>query len=245
MNRQERHHIKQDDLVSGIEHVTRYVRAHQQEVKLTVAAVAVGGLAVLGFTTWRHSRNSEAEQALSAALTTFHAPIAGENPGQTPPAGVQFATAAEKYGKAVGEFDGVERRYGSLPAGKRAGYYAALCRLELGQGPEAEKALSALAASGSRSSLEPALARLALADLYRRTGKLDQAVSSYQLLADDASSAVPRDYVLMTLSSTLEEAHKLPEATASYRRLADEFPSSPYAPEARQRASYLEGGAQG
>src|SRR4029450_586944 len=109
--------VTQDELVTGIEHATAYVRSHQQEVKMAVAAVLVGGLAGLGFTTSRQSRNSEAEQALSAALTTFHAPVAGEAPAQQPPpAGVQFATPAGKYGKAVGEFDGGERRYGALAA---------------------------------------------------------------------------------------------------------------------------------
>jgi hypothetical protein len=49
----------------------------------------------------------------------------------------------------------------------------------------------------------------------------------------------------MSLASILEEARRLPEAEASYRRLTEEFPTSVYAGEARQRADYLKGAAQG
>jgi outer membrane protein assembly factor BamD (BamD/ComL family) len=64
-------------------------------------------------------------------------------------------------------------------------------------------------------------------------------------MVDDATLALPRDHVLMALSHTLEDANRLPEAGAAYRRLADEFPASPYAPEARERAEYLEGASRG
>ncbi|HET9315811.1 MAG TPA: tetratricopeptide repeat protein, partial [Vicinamibacteria bacterium] len=123
-------------------------------------------------------------------------------------------------------------------------YYAALCRLELGETAEAEKALTELS-SGDKSQLEPALARLALAEAYRRSGKIDQAIEAYKQMADDATTAVPRDHVLMALSHALEDAKRAPEAGAAYRRLADEFPSSPYAAEARARADYLEGSSRG
>jgi hypothetical protein len=243
LNKQLKHQIKQDELVTGVQHAAGFLREHRQEVKVTAAALVVAALAVGGFTYYRQGRERDASRALQAALTTFHAPVAGEAPQET--AGpARFATASEKYKQAVGEFDGVHRRYGSMDAGRRARYYAALCRLELGDTAEAEKAFSELS-TGDKASLEPALARLALADVYRRVGKVDQAVAAYRQLVDDTTLALPRDHVLMSLSHTLEDAKRLPEAGASYRRLAEEFPASPYAAEARQRADYLEGASRG
>lgn len=244
MNKQLRHQIKQDDLVTGVQHAAGLLRTYQHEVKVTVAAIVVAALAVGGFTYYRQGREADAERAFQAALTTFHAPVAGESPQDTAPGAVRFAAASEKFKQAVGEFDGVQRRYGSMDVGRRARYYAALCRLELGETAEAEKALTELSA-GDKASLEPALARLALADAYRRSGKVDQAIATYQQMADDTTLAVPRDHVLMALSHALEDARRLPEAGASYRRLADEFPTSPYAAEARERAEYLEGASRG
>lgn len=243
MNKQLKHQMKQDELVTGVQTAAGFVRQHQQELKVTVAAVLVAVLAIGGFTYYRRGREADAARAFASALETFRAPVAGEVPPGAP-GGAKFATLAEKYKAAVGEFDGVERRFGSLEAGRRARYYAALCRLELGEIATAEKVLQELA-QGDKAAIDPALARLALADAYRRSGKLDQAISTYNQMIDDTALALPRDHVLMTLSHTLEDAKRLPEAGASYRRLANEFPESPYASEARQRADYLEGTSRG
>jgi tetratricopeptide (TPR) repeat protein len=240
LKKQLKQQIKQDDLVTGVQQAAGFLRAHQQEVKVTLGAVVVAAVAIGGFTYYRQSREADAERALTAALATFHAPVAGESPQEVASGVVRFASAGEKLKQAASEFDGVHRRYGSMEAGRRARYYAALCRLELGETAEAEKALTELSA-GDKASIEPALARLALADAYRRSGKTDQAIAAYQQMVDDVTLALPRDHVLMALSHALEDARRLPEAGAAYRRLADEFPASPYAAEARQRAEYLEG----
>jgi tetratricopeptide (TPR) repeat protein len=230
--------IKQDELVTGVEHAAGFLKTHRQEATVTVAAVVVAVLAVAGFTMYRNSRESEANRALDAALETYHAPVASAGTPQNAP--VQFASDAERLKKAVGELDGVGRRYGSMAAGRRARYYAALCRSELGENAEAEKTLTELAA-GDRSQVESSLSRLALGDLFRRTGRFDQAIAAYKQLAEEQDGAVPRDHALMALSGTLEDAKRLPEAGAAYRRVTDEFPQSPYAGEARQRADFLQG----
>ena len=146
----------------GVEQAAGFIKAHQQEAKVTAAAVVVAVLAVGGFTMYRQGRESEANRALDAALQTYHAPVASAGTAQDAP--VKFATDAERLKKALGELDGVGRRYGSMDAGRRARYYAALCRSELGETAEAEKALTEVA-GGDRSSLETGLARLALGRL--------------------------------------------------------------------------------
>jgi tetratricopeptide (TPR) repeat protein len=240
MKREHRKQIKRDELVTGMERAATWTRAHGREVRATLIGVAVVVLGALGFTTYQERRGAAAERAFAEAFDTFHASVATELPPEADrPAGPVFATAEEKYKKAAAAFDGVERRYGSLPAGRRARYYAALCRIEMGQHAEAEKALDQLVAETDRSSLESGLARLALADLYRRLGQTDKAVAAYRQLADDTSLAVPRDHVLMSLGGTLEDARRAKEARASYRRLTEEFPTSIFLSEARRRADDL------
>lgn len=241
MKREHRKQIKRDELVTGFERSSTWVKAHEREVRATLIAVAAVGILALGVTTFQGRRNASAEKAFASALDIFHASVAAElAPGAEKPAGLQFATPAEKYQKAAAAFDGVERRFGSLPAGRRARFYGALCRIEMGDYAEAEKTLDRLVGETDRSSLESALSRVALADLYRRKGETDKAVSAYQQLVEDTSLAVPRDHVLMSLASTLEDARRTKEARASYTRLTEEFPSSVFVAEARRRADNLQ-----
>jgi len=153
------------------------------------------------------------------------------------PAGQVFLSAEEKYKTAAAAFEGVARRYPSSTAGVRASYFGALSRLELGQYAEAEKALKELQERGA--GLEPDLARLALADCYRRSGQVDKAVEAFRSFASNPSASLPRDQALMSAAQTLEDARRFAEARAAYRQLTEEFPASVFAAQARARAEYL------
>jgi tetratricopeptide (TPR) repeat protein len=239
MKRELKKQIKQDEFVSWLDHTIVWLRAHEREAKMTAGIVVAVAVGWLGLSTWTRSRARAAEEDLTAALRTFHAPVAGQ-PGAEQGAQVKvYATAAERYRQAAQELAEVHRKYGSQPAGRRARYYEGLSRVELGQYDEAQKALAEVAAVRDAKELAPALARLQLAELELRRGKVDEALKLYQQMADDASFTLPRDHVLMALSSTLEQAHRIPEAREAYRRLADEFPDSVYASEARQKVEYL------
>jgi tetratricopeptide (TPR) repeat protein len=247
MKRELKRQIKQDELVSGFQQASRWTMAHGSEVKVTAAVVALVALGAFAITSYQGHRRGQADRAFSAALDTFHAPVSAELPeGFEPPPGPVFATAAEKYRKSATELDEIARKFGSLDVGRRARYYGALSRMELGEYDTAEKSLEEIAAKRDGDALEASLARLALADLHRRRGQLDKAVEDYRRLIDDSSFVLPRDHALRELAATLEAAKRPAEAATAYRRLFEEFPSSVYAAEARQRADYLKGGpAQG
>jgi len=238
MKRELKKQIKQDEFVTWLDHTITWLRVHEREAKVTAAIAVALAVGWLGLSTWMRSRARAADEDFTAALRTFHAPVAGQSapePGQSK----VFATAAERYRQAAQEFAEVHRKYGSQAAGRRARYYEGLSRLELGQYDEAQKALSEVAVVRDHKDLTPALARLQLAALELRRGKVDEGLKLYRQMADDASFTLPRDHVLMALSSALEEVRRLPEAREAYQRLADEFPESVYAGEARRRADYL------
>ena len=241
MKRELKRQIKQDEFVSWVGRAMAFVGAHAREARIVLVVVLLLGIGAAGFSYLQERRNREAQQAMSAALETFQAPLEAELPeGFERPRGPVFASSREKYEKAAAGFDGVARRYASLPVGRRARYFAAVSRAEMGDLEAAEKALSEIASSGGSDSLVPALARLALADVKRRAGKVDEAVDAYRQLAEDRALPLPRDHALMGLATTLEDARRSAEARAAYRRLTEEFPSSVYAAEARRRTEYLE-----
>jgi TolA-binding protein len=242
VKRELKRQIKQDELLSGYEHAVQWLLARRDEARITGLVVIVLGLGFLGLRYYLGHRNQQAERAMTEAMALYRAPTAADIPeGGTPPTGPVHATSAERYQKSAAAFEGVASRYGSTSAGRRARYFEALCRIELGDHAAADKALQDIAARKDRSAVEPTLARLALAESYRRQAKLDAALEEYKRIVDDPASVLPRDHSLMRLGATFEEARRPTEAGAAYRRLADEFPESVYAQEARRRAEYLEG----
>jgi hypothetical protein len=237
--------IKQDEFAGGVSMAMAWLRAHEREATTTALVVVAVLAGWLGFSSWSRSRARSAEDAFAGALKTFHAPVTGESVVPEGNTEKVYATSADRYRQAAQEFAEIGRRYGSQPAGHRARYYEGLCRLELGQFDEAHKALSEVAAQRDGKTLTPDLARLSLAALEVRRGKLEDGVKLYRQMVDDASLAVPRDHVLMSLSAALENARRPGEARDTYLRLADEFPGSVYAAEARRRADFLKEPAAG
>jgi len=236
-----KHQIREDEFRSGLSHGLPWLQAHARELRVLVPVLLLAAAAVFGVRSYRDSRETAASKAYVDALRIYAAPVHGElAPGSEPPAGeAVYATAEEKYTQAAAAFDGIERRYPGLPAARRAAYYAALCRIELGQTDAAETALMEIAATHTADGLTPALARFALADLLARRGEVDRAVDAYRQLADDAQLPLPRDYALLRLARVLEDAGRASEARASYRQLAEQYPASVYAAEARSRVDYL------
>ena len=238
--------IKQDELVSGFEHAMAWLGAHRAEARLTALVVAVLVAAGVAVTYYQASQQRAADAAFGEALTLYKGQVEGDQPpGAEKPAGPVFPTVRDKYTKAAAAFDGIERRFSSLKIAPRARYYGALCRIEIGEEAAARKVLEELAAIKDPGQIEGSLARLALANLLRKTGDLEKALEAYRTMADEPGLSIPRDHVLMTLGGALEEARRLPEARGAYRRLRDEFPASPYASEAERRAEYLSGESQG
>ena len=230
--------IKEDELVSGFESVVRFVQVNQHSVQNGVLAAVVVLAAAWGYTAWSARRTAQAEAAFSDALTIYQAPLRSDVPegAQVPPSLQVYATAGEKYKKAAAAFDGVERLYAGHPVALRARYFGALARAEAGENGDAQKQLESVAQQGG--ALESALAKLALAELLRKSDPA-KAADAFSKLANDPAWPLPKDHALMELAEAQEQAKKPSEARATYKRVADEFPASVYASEARRRAENL------
>ena len=240
MNKELKKQIKHDELRDGLGQAAGWLDTHRDEVRMAGIGIAVVLIAAIGFGSWRSHRQASAERAFDDAITIFHSPVAGD-PDALKAGETVYPSHADKYTKAAAAFDEVVKQHGSTAVGGRARYYAALARIENGQGQAAEAELAKLASDGD--PLVKGLSRLALADLHRGAGQWDQAIEGYRKIVDDSGSTVPRDHALMRLAGTLEDAKRGPDALASYRRLVEEFPSSVYVAEARRKADQLSGKA--
>ncbi|MBK5254855.1 MAG: tetratricopeptide repeat protein [Vicinamibacteria bacterium] len=204
------------------------------------AALAVLGLVLVlsGLYYGQKFRVSQAESAFARATEVFHAEVGALAPAPGS-AGQTFQTSAEKFEKAKTMFDDVAKGYSSMPAGKRARYYSALCLAELGRIQEAEAALKEVADRRDPGALEPAMARLRLADLVLQDGRAQDAASQYKALIDDAASGLPKDRLIFGLASALEASGDKVAARRAYADLVNRHPQSPYVQDARQKMDAL------
>jgi tetratricopeptide (TPR) repeat protein len=240
LKRELKREIKQDEFATWLEQVVTWADGHRDEVRIGVGVTVVLLAAFGALTYFQSNRAREAQRAYQDALSAFEAPVATELPPEAErPSGQVFATAEDKYKTAAAAFEGVVRRYGSSDLTRRAKYYAAVCRMELGQYDDAEKSLRELQVGG-KDELVPDLARMTLAGLYRRRGDTDQAVEIYRGIVSNPDTNLPRDEALRSLAATLDEAGRYVEAREAYRELVEHFPASVYAPDARARVDYLE-----
>jgi tetratricopeptide (TPR) repeat protein len=225
--------IKEDELVSGYASAGVWIRAHADQVKTGAVAALVLAVAVGGLLYFRSQRVSESQRAFDDGLEAFGKAVAQPAQEGAP------AAKEERLKAALAALDGVAGRYGSLAVGLRARYYAALCRLELGERDKAEPVLREIAEKGKTGAMESALAELALARIERAQGGAAPAIVRYEKLLGTQSVGLPRDYLLMSLAAALEEAGRPKDAAAGFRRVVEETPSSPFAGDARSRAQYL------
>jgi predicted negative regulator of RcsB-dependent stress response len=164
-----------------------------------------------------YSHESDAAAtALGAALDVYAAPLA--QPGAPAQSGV-YATASEKSKAANQQFTSVAQKYGWLPEGSKAHYFAGVTYQELGQNAQAETELKSAADSWNRNLAN--LAKLALAGLYHQTGKDGQAVDLYNAIAAKPSDTVPTPVAQLDLADLYAATGKQDQARALWAKVKD------------------------
>jgi TolA-binding protein len=130
--------------------------------------------------------------------------------------------------------------YPSTAAGLSARYQAASVLVSLGRDNDAAQRFQEVADKAG-TGLHGRVARLGLADVQVRQGKFDLAIATYKELAATAKDDLPVDGVLMALGRAYVAAGKKTEAGQTFKRIGDEFPTSPYAVDAKKALETLKG----
>ncbi len=237
MDKELRHELKRDEVGDALQEARGFL-TRSEVVKPALAVIGLF-LVIAGLYYGQKFRAGSAESAFARATEVYHAPF-GIPLSATPGTGQTFATSAEKFQKAKTMFDEVARSYSSMPAGRRARYYSALCLVELGQLKEAEAALKEIAALRDQAVIEPAMARLRLGEIIlQQPGRGKDAAAYYKALIADDASGLPKDRLLFGLAESLESAGERLEARRAYADLMNRHPQSPYAQDARQKMDAL------
>lgn len=234
MDQQTRHALKEDKFVSTTTHGLEWATENRQPLILW-SSIAIGIILVLVIGAVIYSSRSDAASAaFGAAMQTYQTPLAPA--GQQVPPGVKtFPTTADRAKAANTQFVAVADKYGMMPDGKTARYFAGLTYLESGQTQQAEDSLKKVA-GGWNGNLS-ALAKFALAELYRGTNRDQQAIDVYNDLAAHPTSTVPYGIAKLALADVYNAEGKTDQAKKVYAELKDKDPKSPAGQIAEQRLS--------
>ena len=216
MDTQTRHALKKDKFAQATATSVSWVSGHRSSVlRWAIAAVVVLAVGIGGIVFW-NLRTTAAYTALGAAVDIYNGPLA--TPGAPPENGV-YNTAADRSRAANKLFVDVAGKYGWLPDGAKAHYFAGITYQELGQTASAESELKA--AEGSWDHNLSNLAKVALAGVYRQTARDPQAIDLYNQLIAKPSVTVSASVAQLDLADLYAGEGKQDQARALWAKVKD------------------------
>lgn len=218
-----RKELKQDLIKEKIEHGAEAVYSHSKATGLLVLVVL---LAIVGYASWKFysdRQNLQASAAFDDAMKSYTGRIG--NAGEAPDASeLSFPNEQARSQDALQKFTAVAEKYPRTNSGRQATYYSALCMEDLERHNQALEALKKLS-DGSDKELA-AMANYQIANIYARTGKLDDAVKTYRALIAANSVFVPKGLLLIELGDLLSQSNAS-EAKSLYEQAKKDFPGTP------------------
>jgi predicted negative regulator of RcsB-dependent stress response len=216
VDRLTRKELKQDKFALEVGQTVEYVSTHRQQLIRygTIALVAV--VAAMAIWTWRTHQASARRQALAEAIEIQQAQL-----GQ--PVGVNGKTFATEQDKTKAEIDGFTRVAASYPGSEEAAlseYYLGTIAAQQGNHKQAEQWLKGVA--DSKYADFGSLAKLALAEVYRTQGKLDDAEKVVRSVVANPTVFVSKEEATLALARLVAarnpaEARKLLEPLRTAR----------------------------
>ena len=219
MDTRTRHALKQDPFAKATAQSFSWVSGHRSGVLRWGIGIVAGLVICVGGLVFWSMRTAAADAALGAAMDTYGAQLA--MPGAPPETGV-YATATERSKTAHDQFAAVAGKYGWLPEGAKARYFLGVTDEELGHTAAAEAELKQAAGAWSWGNRDLSnLAKLALAGLYRQTGRDAQAIDLYNELAAKPSETVSAAAAQLDLADLYAAKGKQDQARALWAKVKD------------------------
>ncbi len=232
MDQQTKAALKHDQFVDTTKHGLEWAKENRHTVVVTGSIILALILVLVGAGVFYNSRSQAASAAFGNAMQTYQAPLA--EPGQPAPAGVKtFPTTADRAKAASALFMDVANKYSITTDGRNARYFAGLTYIEAGENASAEATLKQVA--GYWNADLSSLAKLALAQLYRQTGRAPQAIDLYNQLSAKPTDAVPPGLAQLQLAELYEGQNQPELAKKIYAQLKDKDAKSPAALIAAQK----------
>jgi predicted negative regulator of RcsB-dependent stress response len=211
-----RHQLKQDKFASFVSKEIELASTHRKTIVSGIIAVGVILIALAGIMLYINQRDDKASVALGDAMRTYQAPLRAPEAPVSPDIET-FTSAKDRAQAAVKKFNHIATEYSSTRNGKFARYMAGIAAVDAGDLKAAEQSLSE--ASSFRDRELSALAKFALASIYRDSQRDSDAIRLYQELIDINSPEVPKTTAQFELAALYEGKHQPADAAKVYEQI--------------------------
>jgi len=230
-----RHQLKQDRFsratIHAAEQTVHWTVEHKN--KMIVAGVVLAVLIATAVGAWYYNerQDEKASADFGKALQTLDTPV---RPAGMPaqPDYPSFASAKERATEAHKQFQDLVGQYPLTHVADFSHYFLGVTSAEQGDNAAAERELKTVA--GYRNRDLSALAKLALAGVYRDTNRTKDAVDLYKQIMEKPSSTVSKASAEFQLAETYQAAGMTVDAKKQYEQIQKEAPAQS---EANQLAS--------
>ena len=234
MRAQARHQLKQDRFsratIDAAEATVHWSVEHKSKLIIGAVILVVVVTAGLGMLYHLNQQDQKASIDLNQAVRTVDANL--RPPGAPPePDFPSFASAKERSAEAHKEFQAIVDKYPHTRSSDIARYFLGLTSMQLGDNAAAERELRTVASSHNDDL--SALARFALASVYRTSNRNKEAIDLYKKLIEKPTRTVGKVAAQLELAATYQSDQQPAEAKRIYEQVQKENPSS----EAAQLAS--------
>jgi tetratricopeptide (TPR) repeat protein len=222
-----RHQLKQDRFsqvtIDAAERTVHWSAEHQGKVIFFAATLVALAAIISGGWYYFSQQDQKASVDFTRAIRTLDTPLRPPNmPPQ--PENPSFASPKERAAAAQKQFQQIVDKYPHTHAADFAHYFIGLTSADLGDNAAAERELQKVA-SYHNADLS-ALAKFALASVYRNTSRNQQAIDVYQRLIAKPTATVSKVAAQIELAATYQSANQPLEAKRIYEQIKKDNPSS-------------------
>lgn len=240
MRAETRHQLKQDRFsratLEAAEKTVHWTVEHRS--RLIVAGMVAAVILAAGMGGWYYlsQQDEKASLELSQAVRTLNAPLrAADEPAE--PGVTTFPSAKDRSTEARKQFQAIVDKYPHTRSSDIARYFAGKTSADLGDNATAERELRQVAAS--RDSDLAALAKFALAAVYRNTNRSKEAIDLYNQLINKPTEMVGKSMAELEMAATYQASQQPEEAKRIYQQVQKDNPSTPAAEIASSKLAEL------
>ena len=240
MRAETRHQLKQDRFsratFGAAEATVHWTVEHQAKLMIGSLVLLVALGAGLGGWYYLNQQDQKASAQFNQAVRTLDTSLRPAGAAAEPDL-PSFASAKERATAARKQFQAIVDKYPHTRTSEFARYFLGLTASQLGDATAAERDLKAVASSHNDDLA--ALAKLALAAVYRNTHRTKEAIDLYNNLIAKPARSVGKVTAQMELAATYQLTQQPGEAKRVYEQIQKENPASEVAQLATQKLQEL------